>query len=326
MCIDGLNRHDFFIMLPTFMDGHSVLKLMDEITIILQKEYQLVKITFIVIDDSLGYDTCLSHLIDGREILRDDGSSVVLLTPAYKGGNQSSILWALHSLSWPSSDKAFLIVMDADGEDSPHDLPRMMRKLSEENLDLVYAKRGKRFSPFSFRAGKLAFSILFRILTGKFLETGNFSVMRVLWLKKCLDMGNFTSSFAGELSYLPSRKTTILCDRAPRLRGASKTNFSALVTFGMRQLIPWCEIIAVRTFFWFSVASVMTGGITGLILLLKYHYGLATPAWSTLVVGLSSIVTLISLMLFILSISILIQTDSAKRVIRLIEARNNPKS
>lgn len=312
----GLKGKRFFIILPTFMDGESVTILVQRISSTLRTEFREPQVTFLLVDESLGQDKDLNELIAQSSKDSRNSEKLVLMTPTYRGGNQAAILWALHTFDWPTDENAILVVMDSDGEDSPTDLTKLILKLIDSNLDLVYAKRGKRYAPIKFKIGRFFFQSLFRILTGSPLETGNFSVMRVSWLKKCLNTGSFTSSFAGELSFMKARKEAVYCNRAPRLNGMSKTNLSALVSFGFKQLIPWSEIISVRAFFFFLLSSFLAGGTTLFTMFLKYGLDLATPTWSTLVVGLSLIIALLSFVLFVISISIVIQVDAAKRLVR----------
>lgn len=314
----GLKSKKFFVVMPTFMDGDSVAMLVPRISLILRSEFKKCQVTFLVVDDSLGQDQALNELIAQSSKNLGKSEELILLTPTYKGGNQAAILWALHTYAWPTDEDAILIVMDSDGEDSPTDLIKLISKLIDANLDLVYAKRGTRYAPIKFKIGRFMFQCLFRILTGSPFETGNFSVMRVSWMKKCLNTGSFTSSFAGELSFMEARKEAIFCNRAPRLKGMSKTNFASLVNFGFKQLIPWSEIISVRAFFFFMSSSFLAGSTTVFTLFLKFQLNLATPTWSTLMVGLSLIIALLSFTLFVISISIVIQVDATKRLVRRV--------
>lgn len=312
---------ELYVLLPTYMDGESVQKIVKEIDIQFSEKYSSSIARYIIVDESLGMDKALNAFIEATNGLTCWKNRVSILKPPFRSGNQGAILWALKTFKWPEEKCSFLAVMDSDGEDSPADLLRLMDELLKKDLDLVYAIRGKRETNLSFKLGKVAFTLLFRILTGKRLDSGNFSVMKLPWLLECIRLGYFSSSFAGELAHILAKKSTLKCDRPPRWDGKSKTNFIGLITFGLRHFIPWSETIAVRSFVFFLVSGFSALFITITALTLKLFFHVTTPVWTTLVSGIAVLLALLTFLLFVMSIAVVIQIDYTRRAIHASEAK-----
>lgn len=309
-------------LLPTFMDGQSVKQIIESLELEIAQMHPKLITDYVIVDESLGLDQYLNEYL--REVSNSTGMStkVKLLTPIYRRGNQGAILWALNQLPLDSiDDKCYLVVMDSDGEDDPRDVPRLLVELIQNNLDLVYAKRGSRSAKLSFRLGKIIYSSIFRILTGAQLESGNFSAMKLEWLRQCMRDGIFSNSFSGELPRIQARKSKIICNRLPRWDGQSKTNFRSLVSIALRQLIPWSEIISVRSFIFFVFSSFMATFAVLSAFTLKLFFGISTPSWATLVVGFSIVISLLTFLLFAISMSIMVQIDGIKRLTAELSSR-----
>ena len=82
------------------------------------------------------------------------------------------------SKKFASQDEDLILIMDADGEDSPSDVSRLLDKIENENLSLVTAQRGSRNTTFFFKIGYLFFQISGKILTGKTINHGTFSISK----------------------------------------------------------------------------------------------------------------------------------------------------
>ena len=64
--------------------------------------------------------------------------------------------------------------MDADGEDDPADVPRLLARLREEgHQKVVFAERSRRSGTFTFRIFYVLYKVLHYVLTGKGVRVGN---------------------------------------------------------------------------------------------------------------------------------------------------------
>ena len=75
-------------------------------------------LVFIVVDDTAGQD----HEIDRLALLGD--TSVVV--PPFNLGHQRGLVYGLRMVMDGLNDMDIVITMDADGEDLPEDLPRLV--------------------------------------------------------------------------------------------------------------------------------------------------------------------------------------------------------
>ena len=161
------------IVIPSFFEGKNLKTITNSIENSLIREFKDCRIDFYVTDESLGLDRELYALK-----LQNKKNKIIILNCGERIGNQAAIIFALEELAKSKSKLDFVIVMDGDGEDNPRHVPILIKHLISNNLYLVLAKRGKRFTNLSFLFGKFAFNQIFRFLTGKKYETGNFSVFR----------------------------------------------------------------------------------------------------------------------------------------------------
>ena len=145
-----------------------------------------------------------------------------------------------------SSADDLVVTMDSDGEDQPKDLPRLVDTLSETGAALVLAQRTKRAEPLGFRAMYVCFRLLFRVLTGRTIRSGNFAAQRGASLVATIDHPSFDLCYSATLLALKRSTVTVPCERGPRFAGTSRMNRYALVAHGMRMLLPFSENIAVR--------------------------------------------------------------------------------
>ena len=110
----------------------------------------------------------------------------------------------------------------------------------------MLAQRTKRAEPLGFRAMYVCFRLLFRVLTGRTIRSGNFAAQRGASLVATIDHPSFDLCYSATLLALKRSTVTVPCERGRRFAGSSRMNRYALVAHGMRMLLPFSENIAVR--------------------------------------------------------------------------------
>src|SRR5262245_8537915 len=71
-----------------------------------------------------------------------------------------------------------IVVMDADGEDTPEGVVGLLHAYSENGgAKAIFAERTRRFESLAFRVFYQFYKILHRVLTGVSVRVGNFSVL-----------------------------------------------------------------------------------------------------------------------------------------------------
>ena len=77
-----------------------------------------------------------------------------MIAPPFNLGHQRAIVFGLRLIEPDIDDVDLVVTMDADGEDRPEDLPRLLDPLLEAPADrrrLCVARRTKRRESFRFR-------------------------------------------------------------------------------------------------------------------------------------------------------------------------------
>lgn len=194
--------------------------------------------SFVVVDDSAGTDPEVVALA-----AHDD---VTVLTTPFGLGHQRAIVYGLRYLTPDVGPDDVVVTMDSDGEDQPEDVPRLVAELDASGDPLVLARRTKRSEPLSFRLMYVWFRVLFRLLTGRTVRSGNFAAQRGASLVATIEHPSFDLCYSSTLLALRRPTSTVPCARGRRFAGESRMNRHALVAHGVRMLLPFSESVAVR--------------------------------------------------------------------------------
>jgi hypothetical protein len=218
-------------------DTESFLRLRTEVLAACD-EHALDRPRFVVVDDSAGIDPEIASLTGCED--------VVVLTTPFSLGHQRAIVLGLRYLAPHLADDDVVVTMDSDGEDQPADLPRLVAELRSSGTALVLALRTKRSEPLGFRVLYVGFRVVFRLLTGRTIRSGNFAAQRGDSLIATIDHPSFDLCYSATLLAMRRPTSTVPCARGRRFAGTSRMNRHALVAHGMRMLLPFSEAVAVR--------------------------------------------------------------------------------
>lgn len=272
--------------------------------------------------DLLNHELALAHM-SADILLVDDGSAhrpgsefasaawrqfdtVRVLELRRNVGHQRAIVLGLAYLHQRGNEDA-VVIMDADGEDLPSDVPRLVRQFEhKERHAIVFAERRRRTESMTFRLYYWLYRQLHWILTGLRVRVGNFCIMPASAVASLVAVPETWNHVAAAVfkSRLPF--VTIPTARGYRLAGRSSMNFVALVVHGLSALSVFGEIVGVRLMV-ASVASFMT--LAGL------GFGMATwslgtrqpiPGWALASGGLVAVLlTQLVVVSFLAALSIL---------------------
>jgi hypothetical protein len=194
-----------------------------------------------------------------------------------------------------------VVVMDSDGEDSPADVPRLLRRLHEEGKGkIVFAERTKRSESLVFACFYLLYRWVHLLLTGVRVRVGNFSVIPRSRLESLVTVSELWNHYAAAVFKSAQPHCSLPTRRAERLAGRSHMNFVGLVTHGLSAISVFSDTIGVRLLILNSMVFVAT--LAGVIatVVLKLGLGVGVPGWATNVVGILLIIMLQTLMLTVL--------------------------
>ena len=180
-----------------------------------------------------------------------------------------------------------VVVMDADGEDTPADAARMLERSSAEGgSKAVFAMREKRSEGRSFRLFYALYRSAFRVLTGQTIRFGNFSVIPYTLLRRLVAVSEIWNHYAAGVQRARVPSVYLPTSRGKRLAGRSSMNFVSLITHGMSAISVHAETVGSRML----VAAVAFAALVLVTMLavvgVRLLTALAIPGWATFVLGL----------------------------------------
>lgn len=245
---------------------------------------------FVVIDDTAGQDAEIEDLRRHPD--------VTILRPPFNLGHQRAIVYALRKIVPRVADEDAIVTLDADGEDKPEDLPRLLAAIEGEpgtQQKVALARRTRRRESLSFKLMYLLFRILFRGLTGTTVRSGNFAAMPGSLAKQVLLHPSFDLSYSSAILALDIPIEEVPCERGARYQGTSKMTFGRLSMHGLRMLMPFTDRIAIRALTVF-VVSLVLGALLALVVAgIKLFAGSTVPGWASFTVLGAVIVSLVAL-------------------------------
>jgi polyisoprenyl-phosphate glycosyltransferase len=288
------------VCVPVFNDWECAAMLLERIDRVVEQQPRL-RASVLLVDDGSTDATpdrmsCRLQAIDEVEILRLRRNV----------GHQRAIALGLTYINAQRPCDA-VVVMDADGEDSPEDIPQMLDEFeSHQGRRVVFAKRARRSEGIVFRFFYQCYKRVHRMLTGLTVEVGNFSIMPVAQLDRLVGVSELWNHYAASVfkARLPVAKVPIA--RGTRLCGQSKMNFASLVVHGLSAISVFGEQVTTRLLVGASIACGATllamAGVFGVCL----GFGASVPSWVAYILGLLVLAAVGSLALALMvSVSIL---------------------
>jgi polyisoprenyl-phosphate glycosyltransferase len=180
-----------------------------------------------------------------------------------------------------------LVVMDADGEDRPEDVPRLVRAFQEHAGEkIVFAERTRRVEGILFRMFYLLYRLAHRVLTGRGVRVGNLSIVPGGALASLATAPELWNHYAAAVYKLRLQTATIHSSRGRRLAGASRMNFVALVIHGLSAISVFVEIVATRLLAIAGALIALCFVAMAVVVTIRLFTDLAIPGWATYVIGI----------------------------------------
>jgi hypothetical protein len=267
-----------WVVCPSFRDTAAFTVLRDQLIDVCRDTDLLgnMPVRWVVVDDTGGMDPEVGSIASL--------SDVQVVTPPFNIGHQRAIVLGLRSTMDQIADDDLVVTMDADGEDRPEDLPRLLAPLLEgpnDKLQLCVAMRTRRQESFRFRAMYVGFRLLFKLLTGTTVRSGNFAAYRGRLARRMLQHPYFDLCYSSSLVALEFEVVGVPCPRGARYAGKSRMNLLKLVMHGIRMLMPFTDRIAIRALMTFSLVFVL-GCLLGLAVIgIRIFTSNAIPGWAT---------------------------------------------
>lgn len=264
------------ILTPVYNDWHSFVQLMNDVDQC-AGNLKNVSIHVIAIDDGSTQCLCVVNNEFGKFRAIQE---ISILHIARNLGHQKAIALGIAFVSANVLCDQ-VIVMDADGEDQPNDIARLLEESDKSPEHIIFARRGRRSEGLIFRAFYFLYKVFFNLLTGREIAFGNFSFIPASLLTRVAHLPEIWNHFAAGIMRSNIPCSSIPTQRGKRYGGKSSMNFVALVIHGLSAISVYIEILTVRLML-FAVVIILIG-IVGFFILLyvKFLTSLAIPGWAT---------------------------------------------
>lgn len=270
----------FAVVMPIYEDREASTKLFKE----LYAEYGPRAFVVAVDDGSINQPVEI-------DAIRQAGLKGVVIRLKRNVGHQRAIAIGINYVAENMPDIPCTIVMDSDGEDTPHSIRELVQPLQADNIDVVVAQRKSRIETLKFKTFYVIYKWLFQLLTGRKISFGNFMALKPSALKRVAAMQELWMHVAACVLTSKLRVQTMPIDRGPRYAGKSKMNFVGLALHGFRALMVFAEDVLVRVGIICAVVATATVLASALAIGLKLA-NFATPGWFSVALGILLLVFL----------------------------------
>jgi glycosyltransferase involved in cell wall biosynthesis len=266
------------IIIPCFNESKSIIPFLQsigEVINTINEPIIVVAVDDCSQDDSLG-------------LLQEFGFSSSLhqfhvISLRFNLGHQGAIYQGILYVSGFNVKNA--IIMDSDGEDDPAAIPELYKK---REFSIVVVRRGKRKESLSFRICYVLYKVIFRIVTGRDMDYGNYCMIGKEIVERIL-----YTSFIHLPAYLlkqKASKTFIQFDRQKRIGGKSKMSLQSLLIHGFKSLIEFGDELMMLFLKLFVIILIILVFMLADVFYQKFIARTAILGWfSTLTIGLMNL-------------------------------------
>jgi glycosyltransferase involved in cell wall biosynthesis len=279
-----IRMDDLVIMMPCYNDWEALRLLLQQLDATFAATG--LKGEVIVVDDCSS-EPCPHEFASGPfQALK----RIEVLRLRRNMGHQRAICIGLSHV-YEHHDGAAVLVMDADGEDRPEDIPLMLSAFEENRRTaIVFAERTRRSEDVVFRIGYACFCMLHRALTGIRVKVGNFSMIPREHLASLVVISESWNHHAAAVFRSRIKHVGVPAVRGARLAGKSNLSLVSHVVHGLSAIAVFFDVVGVRLIFIAcgSAAILMLFSIA--VFIVKYATSLAIPGWATTTLGLLLII------------------------------------
>lgn len=264
------------ILTPVYNDWCSLKHLLNDLDQC-TSELKNTSISVIVVDDG---STQHSPDVGGESGKYKHIQEISILHLARNLGHQKAIALGIAYIN-ANIACDLVVVMDADGEDRPEDIAKLLEKNRELPGHIIFARRTRRSEGFVFSLFYFLYKVFFSLLTGKEIAFGNFSFIPVELLNRVAHLPEIWNHFAAGIMRAHIPWSSIPTQRGTRYCGKSSMNFITLVIHGLSAISVYIEILTVRLML-LAIVFILLGIVSFFVLLyIKYLTPLAIPGWAT---------------------------------------------
>lgn len=299
-----MENHYLTLVIPQHNDWESLAYLLTEINSFALHESK-EKICVLVVDDfSKSKEQFNIHGLDKLDLK--------VIRTVQNMGHQRAIAIGL-CYAYDHLPSKWIGVLDADGEDQPSDLFRLV-EAAEKYSTTVFAKRIKRSEGIVFKLFYWIYKLIFWLSSGRQIDFGNFSVIDRTQIKAIVHDSNLWNNFA--VAFLKSKIPfeTINTERGSRYYGKSKMNLTGLIIHGLSGIAIFADVVTTRVIL-FSLSIILFALVgIGIVVGVRLGTDMAIPGWATYSVLAFGILLFQALIVSFFTLFIFLSNRSAQAI------------
>jgi polyisoprenyl-phosphate glycosyltransferase len=221
-------------------------------------------------------------------------------------------------LSWLSENapESPVVVMDSDGEDAPEDVVKLLEVFNAQNGGkAVFAARSKRSESMLFVILYNCYKLLHRMLTGKPVKVGNFSIIPAAAVHRLVVLPELWNHYSASAFKSRFPVALVPVPRSTRIAGKSTMNLVSLTVHGLSGLSVSSEVIGVRLL----VISLLMAGLSCLAVLLLPL--LSVPGFVYMLASIYAVGSFLMVLASTLFILVILTSRDASRFLPLRDYR-----
>lgn len=245
------------IVMPVLDDWDSLQVLVQNV----EAQFTAGRRVYVAVDD--GSATTPDEAVLAAAL--GEGSTLHILRLRANQGHQRAIALGLAYIR-EHHDVEGVIVMDSDGEDRPEDIPNLLAEEGDHPGSIVVASRAQRSEGLIFQIFYAIYKMVFRYLTGRFIDFGNFSYLPISRVDSVIYNGTVWNNFAASVLRSRAPMRFLPTVRGTRYFGSSKMNFTSLMLHGMSAISVFSDFVIGRIIILLSIlVGLLSGAIAGVI-------------------------------------------------------------
>jgi glycosyltransferase involved in cell wall biosynthesis len=306
-------RKSIGIVIPVFNDWTSLDLLIGKLD--QQAELMKFNLHILVIDDGSSERAKPHCLLEGRQGL----GAIQLVRLSNNLGHQRAIAVGLVIAS-RVEDLEAVVIMDADGEDQPEDVPRLLSAWGGDANKIVVAQRSKRSEGLAFKFFYALYKIAFRIMTGQRIDFGNFCLLPRASLCALTYNPAIWNNLAAAITRSSIPRIAIPVARGTRLAGKSGMSFQSLLVHGVSAMAVYVDFVLLRIL----ISSTLLAGLTvmaiGLVVGIRIGTNWAIPGWASFLATSFAIIFLQALLISGIALFQLMSFRNVKTFVPALDA------
>ena len=232
------------ILLPLFNDWQSL-------DLLLKKINNLFKKNKIFIEVIIVNDKSTSKFKLSKNFSKIQNIKIINLNKNL--GSQKAIFIGLNYI-YQKNNNSIIVVMDSDGEDDPLKIISLIKKVKNNPNYFIFVKRTKRLENFFLQFLNKIRLIITYLLTGKYLNIGNFSAFHSNLLKSILANKNLSLAYCSGVVKNHDKLIFLGFPKKKRFYGSSKVNIFFLLKYSINIISIFYKSVLLRTSILFLIS------------------------------------------------------------------------